>query len=255
MKRTARPAGVGDLKARVLDTIGYWDEAQDAVAEFDLGFLESWYRMAAVPVCKDHLGAKVRAFVALAASAAATHLYAPGIRRQVRNALKAGASREEVMEVLQLTATLGIHACNIGVPVLLEVLEEAGVREEQAPLTKRQETLKADFTRDRGYWHSFWDGLLELDPDFFERYLDFSAYPWRQGELPPKVRELIYCAFDAAATHLYVPGLKMHMHNAIGYGATKEELIEVLEIVSLIGIHGAEAGAIIVRDEDTGSAC
>ena len=32
------------------------------------------------------------------------------------------------MEVLELTATLGIHACNIGVPILLEELEAAGSR-------------------------------------------------------------------------------------------------------------------------------
>ena len=28
--------------------------------------------------------------------------------------------------------------------------------------------------------------LLELDPDLFEAYLDFSAYPWRNGVLAPK---------------------------------------------------------------------
>lgn len=237
------------LKREVETTLGYWDETQNALAELDPGFLDVWYRMAAVPVRRNHLGAKVRALVALSASAAATHLYAPGIRRQIRNALAAGAGPEEIMEVLELTATLGIHACNIGVPLLLGVLEETGLRDKPAPLSTRQEQLKADFTRDRGYWHSFWDGLLELDPDLFEGYLDFSAYPWRTGVLSPKLREFIYCAFDAAATHLYVPGLRMHMKNAIGYGATAEEIMEVLEIVSLIGMHGAEAAAVMLKEE------
>jgi alkylhydroperoxidase/carboxymuconolactone decarboxylase family protein YurZ len=239
----------GKLKGDVTDTLGFWDETQDALAELDPGFLEAWCRMAGVPVRKNLLGAKGRALIALTASAAATHLYRPGIRRQVRNALAAGASREEIMEVLQLTATLGIHACNIGVPLLLEVLEEEGLRQGGAALTPRQEKLKADFTRDRGYWHGFWDDFLELDPDLFEGYLDFSAYPWRHGVLEPKLREFVYCAFDAAATHLYVPGLKMHMKNAIGYGATTEEIMEVLEIVSLIGMHGAEAGALVLKEE------
>lgn len=67
--------------------------------------------------------------------------------------------------------------------------------------------------------------------------------PWRTGVLEPKVKELMYCAFDAAATHLYVPGLKLHMRNALGYGATKEEIMEMLEIVSVIGIHGAQLAA------------
>ena len=77
----------------------------------------------------------------------------------------------------------------------------------------------------------------------FEYYIEFSSVPWRTGVLSPKVKELIYCAFDASATHLYEQGLKLHMRNAIGYGATKEEIMEVLEIVSLIGMHGAEAAA------------
>ncbi|MFM9269711.1 carboxymuconolactone decarboxylase family protein [Halomonas elongata] len=237
-----------ELRRKVEVDLGYWDAEQEAMAELSPNFLETWYRMAMVPVRKNHLGAKNRALVGLAAAAAATHMHAPGVRRQVRAAIDAGAAREELTEVLALTATLGIHACNIGVPLLLEVLEEAGARSGPVPLSNRQEQLKADFTRDRGYWHNFWDGLLELDPDLFEGYLDFSAYPWREGVLEPKMKELIYCAFDAAATHLYVPGLRMHMKNALGYGATKEELMEVLEIVSLIGMHGAEMAAPIAQE-------
>lgn len=238
-----------DLRRDVESRHGYWEEGQEALAELSPGFLAAWHRMAGVPVRGNHLGDKGRALIGLAASAAATHLYTPGIRRQIRNALAAGASKDEVMEVIALTATLGIHACNIGVPLLLEVLDEAGQRTGPAPLSERQERLKADFTRDRGYWHTFWDGFLELDPDLFEGYLDFSAYPWQHGVLEPKMKEFVYCAFDAAATHLYVPGLKLHMRNALGYGATREELMEVLEIVSLIGMHGAEMAAPILREE------
>ncbi|WP_221336994.1 carboxymuconolactone decarboxylase family protein [Thermocatellispora tengchongensis] len=57
------------------------------------------------------------------------------------------------------------------------------------------------------------------------------------------MKELIYCAFDASATHLYAPGLKLHMRNAVRYGATAEEIMEVLEIVSVIGIHAATTAA------------
>jgi alkylhydroperoxidase/carboxymuconolactone decarboxylase family protein YurZ len=75
----------------------------------------------------------------------------------------------------------------------------------------------------------------------------FSSVPWREGVLEPKVKEFMYCAFDAAATHLYVPGLKLHMRNALRYGATAEEIMEVLEIVSTIGIHGAVLAAPILE--------
>jgi len=59
---------------------------------------------------------------------------------------------------------------------------------------------------------------------------------------------LVYCAFDASATHVYLPGLKLHMRNAIRYGATAEEIMEVLEIVSVVGIHGAAVAAPMLEE-------
>ena len=65
--------------------------------------------------------------------------------------------------------------------------------------------------------------MLELDPELFAAYTEFSSVPWRSGTLSPKVKEFVYIAFDTAATHLYVKGLKLHIENAIGYGATPQE--------------------------------
>jgi alkylhydroperoxidase/carboxymuconolactone decarboxylase family protein YurZ len=237
------------IKDEFIAVRGTWGQAWQRILELDAEFLRAYLEWAAVPLRKHHLEPKVREFVFIAADAAATHLYEPGIRQHVRAALDLGASAAEVMEVLELTSTLGIHACNIGVPLLIEVLTEEGKRAGPAPLSPPQQQLKAEFTASRGYWHEFWDGLLELDAELFAAYLDFSAVPWRTGVLAPKVKELVYIAFDAAATHLYVPGLKLHMRNAVRLGATAAEILEVLEIVSVIGIHAATVGAPILADE------
>ena len=90
--------------------------------------------------------------------------------------------------------------------------------------------------------------MLELDPDMFEAYTEFSSVPWRTGTLEPKVKEFVYIAFDTAATHLYVKGLKLHIENAIGYGATAREILEVMEIASVLGIHGVPAAAPILQN-------
>ncbi len=119
---------------------------------------------------------------------------------------------------------------NIGVPILVQVLTEKGLRTGPAELTEYQEQVKADFTKTRGYWHEFWDEMLELDPELFAAYTEFSSVPWRSGTLSPKVKEFVYIAFDTAATHLYVKGLKLHIENAIGYGATAQEILEIMEI-------------------------
>jgi alkylhydroperoxidase/carboxymuconolactone decarboxylase family protein YurZ len=116
-------------------------------------------------------------------------------------------------------------------------------------LSDEQKQLRDDFIEARGYWNEFWDGLLMLDPEFFKAYLAFSGVPWRNGVLEPKFKELIYIAIDAATTHLYEPGLRQHIRNALGYGATKEEIMEVLELVSVLGIHACTLGVPVLIEE------
>lgn len=237
------------VKDEFIEVRGTWGEPWQRMLELDPAFVRAYARFSGVPwTVQSHLEPKVKEFVYLAADAAATHLYAPGIRQHIAAALDRGATAAELMEVLELTSTLGIHACNIGVPLLIEVLEEEGLRTAPTPLDERQERLKAEFVANRGYWHEFWEGILELAPDLFEAYVEFSSVPWKTGTLEPKVKEMIYIAFDASATHLYVPGLKLHLRNAVRLGATTGELMEVLSIVSVVGIHAATTAAPILAE-------
>lgn len=228
---------------------GTWGDVWESILVLDPEFLAAYLEFSAVPFRKNHLDDITKEFVFIAVDAAATHLYSPGVRQHIKAALLLGATPDQIMEVIELTSTLGIHAMNIGVPILVQVLEEKGLRDGPAPLSAEQERIKADFTANRGYWHSFWDEMLELDPEVFEAYTNFSSVPWKTGTLSPKVKELVYCAFDTAATHLYVPGLKLHIENAIGYGATPQEVLEVMEIASVLGIHAATTAAPILREE------
>ncbi|MFC1992894.1 carboxymuconolactone decarboxylase family protein [Chloroflexota bacterium] len=117
-------------------------------------------------------------------------------------------------------------------------------------LNKRQEQLKERFIAERGYWsEELWGQVLIADVDFFEACLNFSAAPWKNGVLPPKMKELIYIAIDAATTHLYVPGLRQHIKNAFKYGATKEEIMEVFELVSAMGMHSIIVGMPVLIEE------
>jgi hypothetical protein len=47
----------------------------------------------------------------------------------------------------------------------------------------------------------------------------------------------MYTAFDVAAAYLYVSGLRQHICNALAYAATKEEVLEAIELASLLGLH------------------
>jgi alkylhydroperoxidase/carboxymuconolactone decarboxylase family protein YurZ len=68
--------------------------------------------------------AKEIELLSIAFDASYTHMYAPGTRRHIKGALKAGASIEEVMEVLKLCVIQGVQACNLGMPILAEELAD-----------------------------------------------------------------------------------------------------------------------------------
>ncbi|WP_291037898.1 carboxymuconolactone decarboxylase family protein [Herbiconiux sp.] len=238
-----------DIRREYEESHGEWDGSTQAVLDLDPEFLAAYSKLAGVPAKVGALPEKVQHFVRLAVAANSTHLYLPPVRGHIRRALAAGATPEEVMEVLECCATLGIHSMNIGVPILVDVLEQEGKRTEAAELDEYQERLKAEFTEKRGYWHSFWNEILELAPEFFDAYTEFSSVPWVSGTLEPKVKEFMYIAFDTAATHLYTSGLRLHIENAVRYGATAAEIVEVMEIAATLGIHGVfEAAPILVEE-------
>lgn len=101
----------------------------------------------------------------------------------------------------------------------------------------------------RGDWNPLWNQLRELDPEFMEAYLAFRSVPHRNGPLPRKVKELVMVAINAATTHLYAPGVRRHMQNAIKEGATLEEILEVIQLTSVMGIHACNLAVPILMEE------
>jgi alkylhydroperoxidase/carboxymuconolactone decarboxylase family protein YurZ len=248
-------AELDDAQRRLRDEFirlrGYWAPFWDDMLRLDAEFFSAYLSFSGAPWRNGGLPPKIKEMIYIAVDAATTHLYEPGLRIHVRNALKHGALREEIVEVLQLAAAIGVHACTFGVPILLDELRQAGVADpaEAAPLNIRQEALKRAFIDLRGYWSPVWDDILRLAPDFFAAYMQFSSVPWRAGPLEPKVKELIYIAVDAATTHLYEPGLRIHIRNALQRGASQAEILETLELVSAIGVHSCTMGIPALLDE------
>jgi alkylhydroperoxidase/carboxymuconolactone decarboxylase family protein YurZ len=258
MTASTPPANTAErerIKADFVRRRGTWGEAWDAILRFDPAFLHAYTDFSDVSARKGALDPKTRELMFIAVDAAATHLYLPGVEQHVRGALAAGASAAEIMEVIELTTSLGIHAMNVGMPILLDVLRARGaLSEDESPLTEDQRHLKDEFIEKRGYWNAFWEPILVHDPEIFATFLRFSAVPWETGTLAPRVKEFVYIAFDCAATHLYTGGLRLHMEKALDYGAEPAEIIAVMEIASCIGIHAATTGAPIlarVLDETT----
>ena len=242
-----------DLKQALIDSGEDWSTAWDKVNELTPEYLAAYILLRQVPVNKQKLPRKIQELLLLAMDAQCTHLYSPGIAAHTSAALKAGATVGEIIETLELSSVLGVHAVTVGVPLLVEVLAEKGTSLPQ-DLDERQQQLKANFQRQRGYWSTSWDPVIRLSPDFFEAYTQYSSVPFQEGHshLDAKTKELVYCAIDCATTHLFAPGLKIHIRNAIEKGATPEEVMEVFELAALMGSQTVLAGADALKDAGRG---
>ncbi len=230
---------------------GFWTPLFDAVLELSPEYFEAYSKLSSVPWKTGTLDPKVREFIYIAIDAATTHLHEAGTRIHIRNAIGYGATRQEVMEVLQLASVLGVHTMTMGLPALVEVMRKMGrgAEIENQTLSPRQEKMKADWIATRGFWADLPDYMVRFAPDFFETYVEFSSVPWKTGTLEPKVRELIYVAIDASTTHLHEDGTRIHMENALRHGATPAEIVEVLTLVSVLGVHTISMGVPIMQEE------
>ena len=103
--------------------------------------------------------------------------------------------------------------------------------------------------RATGNWNPNWDCFAELDPLWTEKFMDMGMAPLARGVLDAKTWELIAIAVDASCTHMYAPGVQRHIRGALDAGATKEEILAVLQAVSVLGIHSMSLGAPILVEE------
>ena len=100
-----------------------------------------------------------------------------------------------------------------------------------------------------GGWNSAWDEATEFDAEWMDKFLDMALLPVRKGVLDPKTYELIAIAVDASCTHMYAPGTRRHIAEALDVGATPEEIMAVLQCVAVLGIHSVALGAPMLAEE------
>jgi alkylhydroperoxidase/carboxymuconolactone decarboxylase family protein YurZ len=113
----------------------------------------------------------------------------------------------------------------------------------------RVPTPVTDRLRATGNFNPAWKEMAQLDPLWLEKFLDMAMTPIASGVLDPKTLEFIAIAVDASCTHLYAPGVRRHICKALELGATKEEILAVLQCVSVLGIHSCALGVPILVEE------
>jgi alkylhydroperoxidase/carboxymuconolactone decarboxylase family protein YurZ len=243
MSSSAATPTVDELRAR-----GAWPPVLDDLFEWDPDWTERCARMTNDPWATGVLPVKWIELICIALNAATTHRNEPGVRRHIRAALQAGATRDEIVDTLKGVSVLGIHSVAVALPILLEEAVAAGVTLPSGGAGEAVPTPVTDQLKESGVFNHAWDVIEQLDPGWLEEFLAMGADMYR-GVLPTKLVELMAIAVDASCTHLYTPGIRRHIQNALAQGATLEEIFEVLKICGGLAVDACELGTPILSQE------
>ena len=91
--------------------------------------------------------------------------------------------------------------------------------------------------------------LREWETAWADQCIKMSADPWTRGILPRKDIELISIAVNAACTNMSADGTRRHIRGALEAGASRDEIVMVIKIASLLSIHTTSLGAPILLEE------
>jgi alkylhydroperoxidase/carboxymuconolactone decarboxylase family protein YurZ len=109
--------------------------------------------------------------------------------------------------------------------------------------------VKTDQQQETGLWEATLDQMREWDPKWAEMCVNMSTNPWTSGVLPRKTVELISVALNIACTNLNADGTRRHIRAALDAGATREEILMVFKMASVMSIHSVTLGATILLEE------
>ena len=81
--------------------------------------------------------------------------------------------------------------------------------------------------------------------------MKMTTNPWVDGILPRKFVELVGVAVNAACTNLNPEGTRRHIRAALQAGASRDQILTILKMASVMSIHSCSLGAPILLEEAT----
>jgi alkylhydroperoxidase/carboxymuconolactone decarboxylase family protein YurZ len=180
--------------------------------------------------------------IAFAVCLSVTTLDSAGARLHAERALALQANADQLHEVVLLVSGLGVHSLFEGTRLVNSLTSLEG--EVAQAMDEGRQQLWDKWIGQECYWNrferevpGFLKGLLQASPQGFDAFFRYCAVPWNSGHLPVLVKELLSMAVDATPTHRFLPGVRLHLANAIRLGASREMVMQALEIAAAAPEH------------------
>lgn len=94
--------------------------------------------------------------------------------------------------------------------------------------------------------------FAEMDPDSARTFTAMAQSIKHSSSLDAREQALIFLALNATLVHLNGPMVRAYIRAALDAGATQGEIQEVLQLTSVIGVHGTMPGVLILTEEEGG---
>jgi alkylhydroperoxidase/carboxymuconolactone decarboxylase family protein YurZ len=184
----------------------------------------------------EELDERIAALARLGLSATVVVLDPDAIREHTARALELGWTAPQIHEILTLVSGMGVHTFFEATRALDELAPPAEPSPEAEELWRRH-------VGDDPYWDGmeeevpgFLRALNRRSPEAFEAFFAYNAVPWRTRQVRAIVKELISIGVDAQPAHRYLPGMRLHIRNALTVGAGRRQIRGILAIAAGSGM-------------------
>jgi alkylhydroperoxidase/carboxymuconolactone decarboxylase family protein YurZ len=189
-----------------------------------------------------------RALIELGLAVSVTSLHSDGTRSTLSKAFDAGASLDQIEEIIALVSGLGVHSLMFSQAMVLAEAGARGLIDPQAPLNAERQALWDRYVGTDPFWNGFerenpgfLDAMLRLCPAQFSAFFEYCAVPWKIGSVRAVVKELAAMACDIAPTHAFGPGFRVHLANAKALGASRAQITQALDLAAATASHAGIA--------------
>lgn len=116
----------GTPAADKLKAMGHWNPEWDTLLILDPIWADEFVSTGLSIYTSGVLSRKDIALLSVALDSSFTHMDSAGVERHINNAVKAGATIYEIIDVLKLCVSHGVATCNLAVPILAEEMTKQG---------------------------------------------------------------------------------------------------------------------------------
>jgi alkylhydroperoxidase/carboxymuconolactone decarboxylase family protein YurZ len=216
------------------------DRAVEDLVALDPAFADRARALYRRPGPGSALTDRERALLEVSLDAVVTQLAPDRLECSIAAALEAGCEVRELVAVLEVTHVIGLHTMTVGLPLLF-----AATAPLDRPLDADEEELVAQLASDDPRSHQMsrlYESLIRFDATYLRDFIGLIDHPWAAGTLSPRMIHLVCILIDVACSHLYEPGLRLHIDGALEHGASPTEVFEVMQIASRSGMRTIGAG-------------